>query len=76
MTITWEGIILPCVHDIYEWMPLGRIGNATIKEAWSNAAEHNYRELHKTGKAHEIAACDRCPLRENEIEKDRRRKQE
>lgn len=69
LTITWEGTILPCVHDIYEWMPLGKIGKNTIKEAWNNAAEQKYRELHKTGRAHEIKACDRCPLRENEITK-------
>ncbi|MGB7789246.1 MAG: radical SAM/SPASM domain-containing protein [Methanoregula sp.] len=69
MTITWEGTILPCVHDIYEWMSLGKIETTTIKEAWNSAAEQNYRERHKAGKAHEIPACDRCPLRENEIDK-------
>jgi radical SAM protein with 4Fe4S-binding SPASM domain len=69
MAITWEGTILPCVHDIYEWMSLGTIENTTIKEAWHSATELNYREKHKSGNAHEIPACDRCPLRENEIDK-------
>ena len=69
MTITWEGTIIPCVHDIYEWMSLGNIETMTIKEAWHSGAERNYRQQHKTGKAHEIPACDRCPLRENEIYK-------
>lgn len=75
LAITWEGTILPCVHDIYEWMPLGSIGNTTIKEAWNSAALQQYREMHRTGAAHQIKSCDRCPLRENEITKNRRGKQ-
>lgn len=69
MTITWDGKILPCVHDIYEWMHLGKIGETTIKDAWNSVKENEFRKLHRTGKAHEIPACDRCPLRENEISK-------
>jgi len=72
MTITWDGTILPCVHDIYEWMSLGKIGRTTLREAWNSEAAQHYRHLHKTGKAHEIKACDRCPLRENEITKIRK----
>jgi len=67
MTITWEGTILPCVHDIYEKMAFGNISNMTIKEAWNSAKEKEYRNLHQSGRAHEISACDRCPLRESEI---------
>jgi len=73
MTITWDGKILPCVHDIYEWMSFGSIHDISIKEAWKCAAEENYRNRHRAGRAHEIAACDRCPLRENEIRKIRKR---
>jgi radical SAM protein with 4Fe4S-binding SPASM domain len=69
LTITWEGTIIPCVHDIYEWMPLGNIETISIKEAWQSVKEREYRLLHKHGKAHEIKSCDRCPLRENEIHK-------
>ncbi|KQC04403.1 MAG: hypothetical protein APR53_03395 [Methanoculleus sp. SDB] len=69
MTITWEGTILPCVHDIYEWMSFGNIQEITIREAWNSAREAGYREVHRRGKAHEIPACDRCPLRENEVRK-------
>ena len=57
------------VDDIYEWMTLGKIGETTIKEAWNSISENKYRDLHKCGKAHEIPACDRCPLRDNEIYK-------
>ncbi|MDD4126415.1 MAG: radical SAM protein [Methanomicrobium sp.] len=73
MTITWDGKILPCVHDIYEWMNLGVVGGISIKDAWNSVKENEYRRLHKEGKAHEIKACDRCPLRENEISKLKKR---
>jgi radical SAM protein with 4Fe4S-binding SPASM domain len=72
MTITWDGVILPCVHDIYEWMKFGNIDTISIKEAWNSEQERAYRESHKTGHAHKIPACDRCPLRESEISKLRR----
>jgi radical SAM protein with 4Fe4S-binding SPASM domain len=69
MTITWDGTLLPCVHDIYEWMKFGNIVDTSIKSAWNSMQEYNYRNLHKEGNAHKIPSCDRCPLRENEIRK-------
>jgi len=69
MTITWEGTILPCVHDIYEWMAFGNVRETSIREAWRGSEEMRLRELHRAGNAHHIRACDRCPLRENEVRK-------
>jgi len=69
MTITWDGKILPCIHDIYEWDSFGSVGDITITDAWSNAQENAYRELHRQGNAHKIRRCDRCPYRESEIRK-------
>jgi radical SAM protein with 4Fe4S-binding SPASM domain len=69
MTIAWDGTILPCVHDIYEWMKFGNISETSIREAWNSIQEHQYREIHKLGKAHTIPSCDRCPLRASEISK-------
>jgi radical SAM protein with 4Fe4S-binding SPASM domain len=69
MTITWDGKILPCVHDIYEWMSFGNVRDISIRDAWKSVGEEDYRNRHRTGRAHEIPACDRCPLRENEITK-------
>jgi radical SAM protein with 4Fe4S-binding SPASM domain len=73
MTITWDGKILPCVHDIYEWMIFGNVRDIPIRDAWKSTQEEDYRNRHRTGQAHEIPACDRCPLRENEIRKLRKR---
>jgi radical SAM protein with 4Fe4S-binding SPASM domain len=69
MTIAWDGTLLPCVHDIYEWMKFGNIADISIRDAWQSAREDSYRTLHRQGRAHEISSCDRCPLRENEIRK-------
>ena len=69
MTITWDGKILPCIHDIFEWDSFGKISEISIKEAWASSKENLYRNLHIQGKAHEIKRCDRCPYRESEIRK-------
>lgn len=69
LAITWDGTILPCVHDIFEWMKFGNISEISIQDAWNSLQEQQYRDTHQIGKAHTIPACDRCPLRENEIRK-------
>jgi radical SAM protein with 4Fe4S-binding SPASM domain len=69
MTITWDGKILPCIHDIFEWDSFGEIGDNTIKDAWTSSKENLYRRFHREGKAHKIPRCDRCPYRESEIRK-------
>ncbi|MHB8163417.1 MAG: radical SAM protein [Methanoregula sp.] len=69
MTITWDGKILPCIHDIYEWDSFGKIGDVTIAEAWAGSQENHFRNLHRECNAHTIPRCDRCPYRESEIRK-------
>jgi radical SAM protein with 4Fe4S-binding SPASM domain len=69
MTITWDGTILPCVHDIYDWMKFGNISDMSIQDAWNSLNEQQYREIHRVGNAHTIPSCDRCPLRQSEIRK-------
>lgn len=69
MTIMWDGTLLPCCHDIYGWMAFGNVMDLSIKEMWKSEKAQEYRRLHREGLAHEIPACDRCPLRESEIAK-------
>lgn len=69
MSITWDGNIIPCVQDIFEKMCLGNVLDVKIKDAWNSTQQQDYRNLHKTGRAHQIAACDRCSFRANEISK-------
>ena len=69
MTITWDGKILPCIHDIFEWDSFGKITDISIKEAWTCSKENYFRNIHQQGKANEIQRCDRCPYRESEIRK-------
>jgi len=69
MTITWDGVILPCVHDIHELQALGGIPRVSIRDAWLGEQESRYREKHCSGRAHDLSACDRCAYRAMEIRK-------
>jgi radical SAM protein with 4Fe4S-binding SPASM domain len=69
LTIAWNGNILMCPHDIYEWEILGNVMSGTIKSVWTGERQCRNRDLHSTGQAHLIHACDRCPLRALEIDK-------
>ena len=69
MTITWDGVILPCVHDIHERLALGTIPETSIRDAWLGELERMYREKHCSSRAHELPACDRCAYRAMEIGK-------
>lgn len=67
MAIWWNGIILPCNHDDDGLIALGSINEMTIKQAWFSEKLNNIREMHKSGLAHEISACNGCYLRDSEI---------
>ncbi|MGR3220191.1 MAG: radical SAM protein [Candidatus Anammoxibacter sp.] len=72
MTILWDGTILPCLmHGVSDFslMSLGNAKDVSIAEMWQSERASMYRELHKTGKAHEIEACDQCSYRAMELEK-------
>jgi len=69
MSITWDGNILPCVQDIFEKMSPGNVLDISIKDAWNGQQVQQYRNLHRSGRSHEISSCDRCAFRENEISK-------
>lgn len=72
MTILWDGAILPCLMhglDDFSLMTLGNVRDASIKELWNGEREKQIRELHKSGAAHKLEACDRCSYRAMEIQK-------
>ena len=72
MAILWDGTLLPCLmHGVSEFnlMALGNIKEISIKEAWQSQRATQYRELHKSGQAHQLEACDRCSYRAMELEK-------
>lgn len=72
MTILWDGTLLPCLmHGVAEFglMALGNVQEVSIRDMWLSARENMYRDLHKTGQAHKLEACDRCSYRAMELEK-------
>ena len=72
MTILWDGTLLPCLmHGIHDFssMQLGNVADCSIGDQWNGEKERQFRELHKTGKSHNIQACLQCSFRTMEIEK-------
>ena len=72
MAILWDGTLLPCLmHGISDFslMSLGNVKDVSIKEMWLSERANYYRELHKSGQAHKLEACDRCSYRAMELEK-------
>ncbi len=72
MTILWDGTLLPCLmHGVadFELMALGNVKEVNIRDIWLSEKVNSYRELHKSGQAHKLTACDICSYRAMELEK-------
>jgi len=69
MTITWDGLVLPCNNDDDLVMPLGRIPERSIGQCWSDARLMELRGLHRRGLSHLAGPCDGCPWRTAQIAK-------
>jgi len=69
MSILYDGMILPCVHDTYALMQLGNVRDLNISEAWENELEVAYRNLHKNGHGELLYSCTICPLRAGQVRK-------
>lgn len=69
MAVWWDGTILPCNHDDEGTLALGNVNEMNIKDAWNSKLLKTWRMIHRSGRAHEIPACDGCYLRDSEIAK-------
>ncbi|MBA7707214.1 PqqA peptide cyclase [subsurface metagenome] len=72
MAVLWDGTLLPCLmHGVsdFELMALGNVKEVSIKDMWLSERTNSYRELHKSGQAHKLEACDCCSYRSMELEK-------
>ena len=72
MAILWDGTLLPCLmHGISDFslMSLGNVNEVSIKQMWQSERVSQYRQLHKSGQANKVEACDRCSYRAAELEK-------
>jgi len=72
LVILWDGTLLPCLmHGVADFslMSLGNVKEVSIRDMWLGERTMYYRQLHKSGQAHQIEACDRCSYRAMELEK-------
>jgi len=72
MAILWDGTLLPCLMhgiDDFSFMSLGNVKEVHIKEMWRAEKISEYRQLHQSGQAHKLEACERCSYRAMELEK-------
>ena len=68
-SVLWDGTILfcGCNRDDYGSIESGNIKNIDIKSVWNSDKVNNVRSLHEKGQAHKISVCNKCPLRNSEI---------
>ena len=64
--VMWDGAITACYNDFYGKLAMGNIHSTTLRDCWISSLE-NLRKLHRDGRADEIEACAKCPLRMNEL---------
>lgn len=69
LTITWDGMVLPCNNDNDFCLPLGRIPQRTITQCWTDPKLMELRDLHRQGRSHLAGPCHRCPWRAAQIDK-------
>ncbi len=71
MTIEWDGRIMPCNNDDYRFLSPGNVKEKSVEECWRDPLVENARELHKSGRSHELKSCNGCPWRTTQILKTR-----
>ena len=67
MTIEWDGIIMPCNNDDYRLLSPGSVKDNSVEKYWNAPVVEKARELHKSGRSHELDACNGCPWRTTQI---------
>ncbi len=72
MMVLWDGTVFPClIHGVKDAqaMALGNAKVASLYEMWHSEAFGLYRDIHKSGRSHEIVACTQCSYRMMELKK-------
>jgi len=60
LTITNNGLVLPCCALLAEDMPIGDIHTVDIEELWNNHEMQAMRKLHREGRYFDHPICKRC----------------
>lgn len=62
LVIHVDGKVAMCCMDTESKHLLGHLGTESIESIWQGEAMRHLREMHTTGRRHEIAMCDGCTL--------------
>ncbi|MBF0557344.1 MAG: radical SAM protein [Nitrospirae bacterium] len=60
LTITYEGDMLVCEHDYNHEYVLGNLRTHSIHECWHSDTMKRFRDLHASGRWHDIPLCRNC----------------
>ncbi len=67
LVVLTDGDVLPCCHALYggndKLLVVGNVKEESIESIWKGEEMTKMRELHKTGRSHEIELCRNCLMR-------------
>lgn len=74
MTIEWDGVIMACNNDDYRLLSPGNVNIISVEKCWHATLVNRARQLHQSGRSHEMKACNGCPWRTTQIMKQENKK--
>ncbi len=60
LVMSWDGKILPCCWNFYDYIVLGDANNDSILKVWNNDILQNLRSKISRGEIAEISFCANC----------------
>jgi radical SAM protein with 4Fe4S-binding SPASM domain len=64
LSVMCDGTVVPCTQDFNCEMPMGHVGDMTLKDIWNGDMYRKFRMMHITGKFPKSYRCkERCDLK-------------
>lgn len=60
MLVLWNGTVMPCAQDFFEYYPLENVRDKSLKEIWNGERLVSLRKKHLTGNIGDIQTCRNC----------------
>ncbi len=60
LVILWDGTVMPCAQDFFEYYPLENVKEMSIKEIWNGERLMKLREKHVKGDIFDLKTCASC----------------
>lgn len=58
--VTSDGTVAPCCIDVLKRLPLGNLRETTLAATWSGKELAALRNIHRSGRWHQIPGCRKC----------------